>query len=491
MATMSLPAFDPRSLDSLRQAARRGESPETIRASAQQFEALMLQQMLKAMRATVPRSELTDSSERRTYEELADQQLASDLAQRGGVGLAKALERQWLPRTRQDEASAAKVAASEGAGATPSPAPGDASPSAPVLPNLPRGGRVSDLSAAANQALAPAPATAAFGVSSHAAMDASSTASSLQHEPFGGDNLLLWVAAQREHSAKSTAQGSQAAVSGRVTSPAVPAPVPAPVPEGFSAVPNDTANRAEGPVLVHERSFERLPRRWWQAEAALKPVAPAAANVASASSAPAAETEAATPQPVDATVATLLQTVAASRSTASVPSTGPTNRQQAFIDQLMPAAQRAAQRLGVPPEFLIAQAALETGWGQAMLRRSDGSPSHNLFNLKAGNGWDGDTVRVRTTEYRNGRPQTEWATFRAYPNLEAAFDDYVRYLENSRFAAVRGSVRAEQFARRLQENGYATDPRYGEKLVGVIRSVQRHSAVLQANRGTEIAQSST
>jgi len=162
-------------------------------------------------------------------------------------------------------------------------------------------------------------------------------------------------------------------------------------------------------------------------------------------------------------------------------------RIERFVRQLLPAAQEASAALGVPPHFLLAHAALETGWGSAMLRRADGTPTHNLFNIKAGSDWKGETVAVRTTEYRRGRPQSEVARFRVYPDLQAAFQDYVRLLSTSdRYAAARQAKTPEQFAKALARGGHATDPHYAQKLLRVLHNPRFQTALVQGS-GTKVA----
>ncbi|PTD97351.1 flagellar assembly peptidoglycan hydrolase FlgJ [Pseudothauera lacus] len=141
----------------------------------------------------------------------------------------------------------------------------------------------------------------------------------------------------------------------------------------------------------------------------------------------------------------------------------------AFVAELWPHAEAASRRTGIPAHFMVAQAALETGWGEKVLRHADGRSSHNLFNIKAGAGWQGETVSRRVTEYANGRPYTEEARFRSYASYAEAFDDYARLLANSpRYSAVLGQTTAGGFARSLQQAGYATDPLYADKLTRVI-----------------------
>lgn len=141
-----------------------------------------------------------------------------------------------------------------------------------------------------------------------------------------------------------------------------------------------------------------------------------------------------------------------------------------FISKLWPHAQEAARTTGVAPQFILGQAALESGWGRSEIRMADGSASHNLFGIKAGRGWQGATADVMTTEYVNGVAVKTVERFRAYGSYADAFKDYANLLAaNPRYAQVlneRSDPAA--FARGLQQAGYATDPNYAEKLTRVI-----------------------
>lgn len=136
-----------------------------------------------------------------------------------------------------------------------------------------------------------------------------------------------------------------------------------------------------------------------------------------------------------------------------------------FVERLMPLAERAAQALGVDPRVLVAQAALETGWGRSIIRDGAGS-SNNLFNIKAGSGWDGERVAVQTMEYRDGLPQPERAEFRAYASLEHSLNDYVQFIQNNpRYeSALKQSGNPVAYLQELQRAGYATDPEYADKI---------------------------
>ncbi|MES1938632.1 mannosyl-glycoprotein endo-beta-N-acetylglucosamidase [Salinisphaera sp. T5B8] len=140
-----------------------------------------------------------------------------------------------------------------------------------------------------------------------------------------------------------------------------------------------------------------------------------------------------------------------------------------FLDRMDSAAAVAARETGIPKRLILAQAALETGWGKHEITRADGSPSFNVFNIKA-TGWDGDAASVKTTEYEGSRRYTTRAEFRAYDSYEQAFSDYARLLTQSpRYKPVVDAPTAEHAARALQNCGYATDPAYANKLVSIMK----------------------
>jgi len=143
-----------------------------------------------------------------------------------------------------------------------------------------------------------------------------------------------------------------------------------------------------------------------------------------------------------------------------------------FIEKMLPQAQAAGRELGVDPHAIIAQAALETGWGTSQPADESGA-SHNLFGIKAGGRWQGASVASSTTEYESGLASEQVARFRAYGTAQESIDDYVTLLrDNPRYAAALntgGDVQA--FATALQRGGYATDPDYANKLVAVTRSI--------------------
>lgn len=150
-------------------------------------------------------------------------------------------------------------------------------------------------------------------------------------------------------------------------------------------------------------------------------------------------------------------------------STWPPRTQEEFVQAVLPAARAAAEKLGVDPEVVVAHAALETGWGRSVPMGADGRPSFNLFGIKAGSRWSGDTADSATHEFAGGRMQSTQASFRAYESPEHSIQDYAGVLQSSpRYAgALNTGSDVAAFARGLQQGGYATDPDYVSKLTAV------------------------
>ncbi len=164
---------------------------------------------------------------------------------------------------------------------------------------------------------------------------------------------------------------------------------------------------------------------------------------------------------------------------AGLPSSGGNPAQNRdFVNRVWPFAQEAAQATGVPAHFLVAHAALESGWGRAEPRLANGQPSYNLFGVKAGKNWNGASVDVATTEYVNGEPQATHDRFRAYSSYAEAFRDYANLLQRPRFSGVLGQQNGTDFARSLQQAGYATDPMYADKLSRIINGATLRQALV-------------
>jgi flagellar protein FlgJ len=147
---------------------------------------------------------------------------------------------------------------------------------------------------------------------------------------------------------------------------------------------------------------------------------------------------------------------------------------QNFKTQMSSHAQEAAKLTGLPASFILGQAALESGWGRRQIVNADGSASHNLFGIKAGNSWRGRVAEATTTEYTNGVPKKVVQKFRAYDNYADAFRDYAALLRRSpRYEQVIANGKTiDGFSEGLQKAGYATDPHYANKLSRVIQQIR-------------------
>ena len=158
-----------------------------------------------------------------------------------------------------------------------------------------------------------------------------------------------------------------------------------------------------------------------------------------------------------------------------------TLEQQAFVDKLWQPALVAEKSTGIPARFIVAQAALETGWGKREIRQNDGTRSHNLFGIKATASWTGDTTTALTTEFTDGKAARQRESYRAYGSYADSMTDWANLIsKSSRYSTVvRDGQTAQGFAAGLQRAGYATDPHYANKLTQVINqtlALKRSSA---------------
>ncbi|MFK7974618.1 MAG: flagellar assembly peptidoglycan hydrolase FlgJ [Halioglobus sp.] len=155
-----------------------------------------------------------------------------------------------------------------------------------------------------------------------------------------------------------------------------------------------------------------------------------------------------------------------------------------YVDAVWDHAVVAAREIGVDPKVLVAQSALETGWGKRMIKAFDGGNSFNLFGIKAGNGWQGQQAAVDTLEFRDGVAAKEQANFRVYDSVASSFNDYVSFLKsNPRYQeALEKVADAREFLQGLQDAGYATDPNYSQKIMKIIHAPALSSALEQLKK---------
>jgi peptidoglycan hydrolase FlgJ len=141
-----------------------------------------------------------------------------------------------------------------------------------------------------------------------------------------------------------------------------------------------------------------------------------------------------------------------------------------FINAMRPYAEDAANELGIPVNVLLAQSALETGWGNKVIQHNNGRSSHNLFGIKADKSWAGQRANVSSLEYVDGKAKREFSNFRVYESYKQSFDDYVDFIksDNRYHAALQKSSDGEAYIKALQDAGYATDPQYASKVINII-----------------------
>lgn len=343
------------------------DSDDNIRKVAQEFEAMFIGEMLKAMRAAgdvLADDNFMNSNESKTYRDMHDQQLSVTLSQGKGMGMADVLARQ--------------------------------------LSQAPKPTRANPFS---QEVVAPientAPANTGFKVDRQR-----------------DDTALL---NQRRLSLPVTAAGRALA--------------------GIGGLGSDSFARQLGQI---GQEVQQVAQNWQAARNY-----PAATN-----------------QPLNTTasVADL------NRKEFSSP--------EEFVATMLPMAEQAAKKLGVEPRYLVAQAALETGWGKSIIRDSDGGSSHNLFGIKS-HGWGGKSANVTTSEYVQGVKVKQKDDFRSYASFEQSFNDYVDFLQsNGRYKqALQATANPERFVSELQQAGYATDPNYARKISQIARKMQTYQQV--------------
>ncbi|MEL0656408.1 flagellar assembly peptidoglycan hydrolase FlgJ [Pseudoalteromonas issachenkonii] len=145
-----------------------------------------------------------------------------------------------------------------------------------------------------------------------------------------------------------------------------------------------------------------------------------------------------------------------------------------FVSSVWEHAKTAAQKIGLNPAVMVAQAALETGWGKHIINKSDGGSSNNLFNIKSDKNWEGDKASKVTLEFEQGTPVKKQASFRAYDSVKDSVNDFVDFLtQNPRYKeALQNTAKPNDFLDSLQKAGYATDPNYASKIKKVLNSSQ-------------------
>lgn len=505
-------------LEALRLKARNNPA-ESAAAASKQFEAMFLGMVLKGMRATTSQDGLFDSEQTRLYTSMLDQQLAQHMARRG-TGLAEVMTRQLsgsvtrsadtlagedgisVPYTAvAPPAAAAATMATKGSmprtdrGATPAPASSagdfvrriwshaaEAAHAVGVHPQfiagqaaLESGWGRHEIRTADGQ-----PSHNLFGIKAGANWKGPSvekatveyvdgvavrTTDRFRVYPSYGEAFSDYARLLRGNSRYSAALGQGDARlfaqglsrGGYATDPAYADKLVGAISTAHNlalAGAGSTVHAVAAPALAAPDTG--------RATAGLMHAA------YSGSKMPAGHAQAIVSGPAATTAR--LDTAAAQPAAAAAPASRSTQAAD-FVNRVWPHALEAAQAAGLRPQFVLGQAALETGWGRHELRTADGQSAHNLFRIKAGADWTGPVVEKTVTEYVNGSPARVVQKFRVYESYGEGLRDYAKMLrDNPRYSRVAGQADAAGYADVLQRGGYATDPAYADKLVRVINS---------------------
>ena len=142
--------------------------------------------------------------------------------------------------------------------------------------------------------------------------------------------------------------------------------------------------------------------------------------------------------------------------------------QQEFLNKAIPAATTASSKYGTYTSVMLAQATVESAWGQSGLAQE---PNNNLFGIKGS--YNGQSVNMNTGEYGNGGYYTTNAGFRKYPSYTESFEDNGALLRNQMGNYYSGTwvENSNNYAQATQnglQGKYATDPNYAKTLNSVI-----------------------
>lgn len=433
-------AIDTQGVDQLRQSSKKN-SAQSVKAVAQQFEALFMNSVMKSMRdASTQEGGVFDNQQSKMFTGMLDQQLSQNMAKRG-VGLADVLIRQLSPHGVVSPEEAAKNPITK--------FNGDASKAA--SPTLIDTANNPAINSANKSAINSANKSVNSSVNNVAKSPLNtSLISSLNKTATSAQNKLNNDAFSMESKPAATALS----------------PARAKLLADLQAMSDMDANfRADSPNKSDDISGLSQLGNFSPAALSqyLDKISPKASNKVQDGKVLNIDDGRPNLRKGINVNAVNVSSVTGSRQPAHV---------REFQTKLAAQADEASRTTGIPAKFLLGQAALESGWGKREIKTADGKPSHNLFGIKAGPSWKGKVVETMTTEYVNGVPQARREKFRAYDSYTEAFRDYGRLLsKNPRYENVIANAQdASSFARGLQRAGYATDPNYAAKLTRIINN---------------------
>jgi len=468
-------SLDVQGFDALRRTAH-NDPAAAEKAVAKQVDATFLSMMLKSMRDATPQSGVLDSQDGKTYTSMLDGQLAQDLSGKG-VGLADTLLKQL---SKQNHGASERVAGGlksadafdarglRGAGA----AAGTSALGAPAA------AQTAEQARGANPALRGNAAHAAQRPDPVGAMPSASGTAGVAAAAARAMQAAAMANAAYEGSNAGGEQG-MAAMGGMGLSAATALHMQGAGP-GVAMI-NPAANPAISARFADMNMYDRSKLSTQERVAAVEAAAIAAGWRPSHTEGSPLTAGAQAYAPVsrgaslDNAQAFGAEAPAALHAEEAKPIQirNGSERMNAFLQRLTPAAEAASRETGIPSHFILSQIALESGWGKSEIRGAGGERTHNVLGVKAGDDWKGPTVTATTTEYINGRPHKMNEKFRVYGSYKEALQDYADVLTgNARYAqALRGSQTASGFAHGMQRAGYATDPNYARKLLAIIKQM--------------------
>ena len=152
---------------------------------------------------------------------------------------------------------------------------------------------------------------------------------------------------------------------------------------------------------------------------------------------------------------------------------------QDFVEKIYPMIQELnPHEKNIPSLAVLAQAALETGWGQKILGhdQQDQAPSFNLFNIKAhSEQWQGSKIVKNALEVIEGSVQKVKSSFRSYESFQDSIKDYFQFIQQGRYEKISSHEQTpESFSTQIAQAGYATDSQYAEKIHGLIDRLKNY-----------------
>jgi flagellar protein FlgJ len=473
-------SLDVQGFDALRRTAH-DDPAAAEKTVAKQVDASFLSMMLKSMRDATPQNSPFDSQDTKTYTSMLDGQLTQELSNKG-VGLADTLLKQLGKQTHGApergnaglkgadafDAHSVRGAGSIGAAGATAHAAASAREANPA--------QRSNVAHRPDQVAAGASAVGVAGVSAAAAR--AMQAAAMANAAYDGSN----AGGEQGMAALGNmggAGGGMAAMGGMGLSAAAALNMQGAGPG--VAMANPAANPAFSARLADMNMYDRSKLTTQERVAAVEAAAiqagwrPSHAEVSPLAGSPQAYGQGAPEGGLDnarpfgaAAPAGLGQAEAK-----PIQMRNGSDRMNAFLERLTPAAEAASRETGIPSHFILSQIALESGWGKSEIRGAGGERTHNVLGVKAGDDWKGPTTTATTTEYVNGHAQKVHEKFRVYGSYKEALKDYADVLTgNARYAqALRGSQTASGFAHGMQRAGYATDPNYARKLMAIIKQM--------------------